>query len=128
MERFEDAEAFLRRALDLQSSLAQRFPEVLAYRMQTTKLEYTLARLLREQGQLESARSLLESSVVRLEEVVDVETTAWPVGWILSLHYSELVELLGEMNELEAVIAVQRRAEEHGVELSGRPPRRRGGR
>lgn len=115
--QLEDTETLLRRALDLQSSLARRFPDVLGYRMQTTKYEFTLARLLRQGGQLNAARSLLQSSVATLEDVIEGDATGWPVGFIVSLHYSELASLLRELNQPEAAKAVELRAVQHGFEL-----------
>jgi len=124
--QIEDADGLLRKALDLQSSLARRFPKVLRYQLQTATLELSLARNLRDRDQ-PAARSLLESSVARLDDLLEAAPTNWPVHWILSLHYSELATLLCEMNQPEAANAVERRAKEHGVEMPLRPPPREHG-
>jgi tetratricopeptide (TPR) repeat protein len=124
----EDADGLLRRALDLQSSLARRFPKVLRHQLQTATLELSLARNLRNRGQLAAAHSLLKSSVARLEEVTGTGENEWPMGWMLAHHYSELATLLGEMKEPEAAKAAERRAKELGGGIPPRFPDHPGGR
>jgi tetratricopeptide (TPR) repeat protein len=120
----EDADGLLRRALDLQSSLARRFPKVLRYQMQTAMLELSLARNLRGRDQLAAAHALLKSSVARLEKTSGTNATEWRIRWILAHHYSELAGLLQEMKEPEAARAAELRAAELGGGIPMHPPGR----
>ena len=50
--RPDDAEQELRKALDLQSSLVSRFPEIVPHKVWMGKIQNALAELLMDQGQM----------------------------------------------------------------------------
>jgi tetratricopeptide (TPR) repeat protein len=93
------AEHRFREALELQSALVRRFPRISSYRFWAAVIHETLARLCEEQGRMPEARSELERSIALFEEVLQIDTRAWPVRGILALHYEHLASLLSRLGD-----------------------------
>jgi tetratricopeptide (TPR) repeat protein len=93
------AEANLRKALDVQSSLARRFPENFSYKFWTAAIQESLGGLLQEHGRLTEARSALQDCIASFQEVWRHDARAPMVGAILAKNYMNLAEVLHRLGE-----------------------------
>ncbi len=94
------AEANLRKALEVQSSLAHRFPENFSYKFWTAVIQESLGGLLQEHGRLTEARSALQDCIASFQEVWQHDARAPMVlGGILAKNYLNLAEVLRRLGE-----------------------------
>jgi serine/threonine protein kinase len=100
--RDEDAEAALRQALALQSSLLGRFSEVASYGIWLAVIQESLAKMLRSRDQLTEARSLLERSIVILKDQLAGTPEREYVDDLLSRHSATLADVVRRMSDKHA--------------------------
>ncbi|MGA2066329.1 MAG: protein kinase [Thermoguttaceae bacterium] len=110
------AEANLRKALDVQSTLARRFPENSAYKFWMAAIEESLGGLLQEHGRLPEARSALQDCIVSFKEVLRNDAKAGHVRGILAKNYLSLADVLRRMGEDQAAEEATRQARDLGQE------------
>jgi tetratricopeptide (TPR) repeat protein len=107
------AEASLRKALDLQGTLARRFPQSPFYRIGLGSIQESLAVFLRDRGQLPEARSLFESCVASFKAVLkQTDPRNWPIRGVLAQNYRNLADLLARLDDEQAGAEAVRQAEE----------------
>jgi tetratricopeptide (TPR) repeat protein len=105
------AEANLRKALDVQSTLARRFPESSAYKIWMAAIEESLGGLLQEHGRLAEARSALQDCIASFKEVLRSDAQAGHVRGILAKNYMNLADVLRRMGEDQAAEEATRQAQ-----------------
>ena len=93
------AEANLRKALEVQGSLARRFPDSTAYKFWLAVIEESLGELLRSHGRLADARSALQDCIASFQGVLRMDPQAGHVRGILAKNYADLAEVLRGMGE-----------------------------
>jgi tetratricopeptide (TPR) repeat protein len=96
------AESNLRKALDLQSALARRYPKTSSYKFEMAMIYESLAGLLETRGVLPEARSMLQDSIDALKELSQNDPKGPPINRILADHYMSLADLLRRMGEDKA--------------------------
>jgi tetratricopeptide (TPR) repeat protein len=106
------AEANLRKALEVQSMLARRFPENFFYKFWLAAIQESLGGLLQEQGRLSEARSALQDGIASFEEVVRKDAKAGHVRGILAKNYLNLADVLRRMGQEQAAQEASRHAQE----------------
>ncbi|MGO9114065.1 MAG: protein kinase domain-containing protein [Thermoguttaceae bacterium] len=104
------AEANLRKALDVQSTLVRRFPENSSYKFSMAMIQESLGRLLMEHGRLPEARSALQDCIASFKEVLRHDVKAGFVRFILAKNYMDLAEVLRDMGEDKAAEEAARQA------------------
>ena len=105
------AEANLRKALEVQSALARRFPENFFYKFWMAAIQESLGELLEEHGRLPEARSALEDCIASFQEVLRVDVKAGHLRGILARNSMKLADLLRRMGEDQAAEKAARQAE-----------------
>jgi serine/threonine protein kinase len=96
------AEACLRTALGLQSSLARRFAQNFSCRFGVVIVREALVSLLLQHNRPAEARSILQGSIALLHELQKEESTAEFVGFVLYLHYTNLSEVCHSLDDEKA--------------------------
>jgi tetratricopeptide (TPR) repeat protein len=99
------AEAHLRKALEVQSSLAKRFPKNSFYRLGTAIIHESLAGLLQDLQDLKrlpEARSALQDSIASFREFLQKEPKAGFVRGVLAENYASLAKLLRKLGDDKA--------------------------
>ncbi len=104
------AEANLRKALDVQSTLARRFPENSSYKFWMAVIQESLGGLLQEHGRLPEARSALQDCIACFKEVLRIDAKAGHVRGILAKNYMSLADVLRRMGEDQAAEEATRQA------------------
>ena len=132
--RLEEAQSILEKAVALQSTLADRYPEASSYRVWKAVVQESLARVLGKRNEPAEARSLLESSVSILADLLKDDREARKRGQIrglLAMYSRTLAGVLTDLGEEDRAAEVLRRAEEEGLRfgpppgaMPGRPTRR----
>ena len=122
--RLREAEHHHREAVRIQSSLAEQFSEATAYRLWLAKMQESLARLLRDTGQFEEARLVIETSITNLHELLDGNPDLWFLNRSLAEHNWTLAEILDQLGEEEAASKARAQADQHLRQLPFRPPER----
>jgi serine/threonine protein kinase len=107
------AEANLRKALEVQSSLARRFPTNSFYRFWMAVIQESLGGLLLEDGRLSEARSALEDCIASFQEVLRTDANAGHLRGIVAKNYLSLAEVLRRMGQEQAA----EEAADHAREL-----------
>jgi len=109
------AEASLRKALDLEWTLARRFPQNSFYRIGLGSIQESLAVLLRDRGQLADARTLMESCIASFKAVLPKDSNSRfpPMQGVVAQNYRNLANLLRRMNDEQGAAAALRQAEEY---------------
>ncbi len=120
--QLESAETSLRRALELQSALHVQFPEVTPYQVWLATIQGSLARLLRDRDRFEEARSLVETSVDSLKEVLETEPEFEHVRGLLVDDYVCLADILIRLGENELAVEARHEARRWGRPRSAAPP------
>jgi serine/threonine protein kinase len=105
------AEANLRKALEVQSTLASRFPQSAAYKFWMAVIEESLGGLLQERGRLSEARSALQDGIASFQEVLRSDAKAGHLRGILARNYLSLADVLRRMGEDHAAEQATRQAE-----------------
>ena len=104
------AEASLRKALDLQSTLVRRFPRNSSYKFWMAIIHESLAGFLLERGQLAETRSALQDSIALLKEAMHDDPKARHIRDVLAGNYMNLADVLRRMNEDQAAADAIRQA------------------
>ena len=97
----------LRKALAVQSSLAEQFPKVNSYVVWKTILQESLAKMLADRGQTQEARALLESAVAALSPLLKSQPQARYVRGMLGRCYKNLADVLeqtGQPQQAEEIL------------------------
>jgi tetratricopeptide (TPR) repeat protein len=109
------AEKALRKAVALQAKLAGKHPEVVAYRFSQSLMESSLARFLSDdekpKEKWNEARTLLESSARRLEELLQKDQSLRFARMSLGQNYQELAQVLIRLDARTLAAEAQRKAE-----------------
>jgi tetratricopeptide (TPR) repeat protein len=106
------AEANLRKALDVQSALAGRFPESSSYKFWTAVIQESLGRLFQERGRLPEARSALQDCIVSYQEVLRNDPKARHVRGILAKVFMSQASVLRRMGDDQAAEEATRQAQD----------------
>ncbi|MGA2034372.1 MAG: serine/threonine-protein kinase [Thermoguttaceae bacterium] len=106
------AEANLRKALDVQSTLARRFPENSSYTFWMAVIQESLGGLLQEHGRLGEARSALQDCIASFKAVLQKDVKAGHVRDILARNYMNLADVLRRTGEDQAAEEAVRQARE----------------
>ncbi len=124
-DRLDDAVGNYRNAVSVQSDLVSRFPENASYSIVLGWLQQPLANGLREQGDLNEARRLLESSrdILELEWAADPDTF-YLRGLVVQAYFS-LADVLSQLGEEELADQASRQAGEYSRQTHRLPPRAR---
>lgn len=111
--RPNEAETTLRKALALQSTLAEQFPTVNSYLAWQAILQESLAKMLADRGLATEARTLLDSALATLDQVLKRDPQA--AGYVHNLQGRcdrNLAEVLTQLGQPEKAAEVFRRARE----------------
>lgn len=123
-ERLEEAEAHLRKALALQSSLARKYPEVSAYELARCGLAGFLAKSLEKRGRAEEASAVFRDSVSALERLLEKsheDPSRWGARFLLGDHLRGLETALRALGDEAGAAEARRKAEAFGFRPGGRP-------
>ncbi|MGQ9592689.1 MAG: hypothetical protein ACUVYA_20625, partial [Planctomycetota bacterium] len=124
LERLEEAEAHLRKALALQSSLARKYPEVSAYELARCGLAGFLAKSLEKRGRAEEASAVFRESVSALEKLLErsqEDPSRWGARFLLGDHLRGLETALRALGDEAGAADARRKAEAFGFRPGGRP-------
>jgi tetratricopeptide (TPR) repeat protein len=72
----------------------------------------SLGGLLKDNGRLPEARSMLEASIASLKELLENDPKAQPLRGLLAYRYMSLADLLRGMGEEQAAAAAVREAQD----------------
>jgi serine/threonine protein kinase len=106
------AEASLRKALEVQSTLARRFPQNSFYRLGMAIIHESLAAFLQQRGGLPEARSALENAIASFKEVLQKDPKVGSLRGVLAHNYANLADLLRRMGDEPAAAEAERKAHE----------------
>ena len=95
----EQAEASLRRAVELEKSLVERFSRTTSLELGLAINQQLLARLLRDRDQLDEARSLLETSITGVKRILENNPDARFLNGPLHQSYRALADVLQRMGK-----------------------------
>lgn len=107
-----EAERNLRSAIELQESLVRREPEVATFHLWAARFRNSLARMLRQQGQMDGARQTLEYALERLSEFPTSTSHAAVCTQIRGQLYQNLGATLRSMDLVEEAVDAMLTAEE----------------
>ncbi len=118
-----------RKAVSIQSALAERLPEVASYQEVLGRLQQQLAMVLFRAGELDQARQLLESSVEVLSTLLQTDSSMVSVNRPLAVAYHCLADVYLKLGEDELADESRGKADQsrrlmpHGPPdpLDGRP-------
>jgi serine/threonine protein kinase/tetratricopeptide (TPR) repeat protein len=122
----DEAEKAHRKAVALQSRLVKQHTDVLAYGFWLSQMECSLARVLSDRGELQEARSRLETAVERLEGLPTKDPRLGSVRSFLGTAYRELAQVLRRGGDVELATKALRKAEELDRRQGPGPPGPRG--
>lgn len=121
-QRWEKAEATLRKAVGLQAALRQRFPETTSHELWLVILQDELARVLQQRRQLTEARSLLDDSI-RIVLAIMKERPELPQLRPLAVEsYHGLAAVLHDMGEEKLSTEARARSRELRPPRAPEPP------
>lgn len=123
-ERLEEAEAHLRRALAVQSSLARKYPEVSSYELARCGLAGFLAKSLEKRGRAEEASAVFRDSVSALEKLLErsqEDKSRWGARFLLGDHLKGLEMTLRALGDSSGAAEARRKAEALGLRPLGPP-------
>ncbi len=103
----------LRRAVELQAGLIEKFPEVQAYAVAMAVCERDLSQMLMRVGQWEQAKTNASSAVRRLESLADGSNGRPFVRHLLASCYEQLAECLQAAGDDVQARDMQRKAMNH---------------
>ena len=104
------AEANLRKALEVQSALARRFPENSSYKFWMAVIQESLGGLFQEHDRLPEARSALQDCIASFKEVLRHDARAGMVRGILAKNYMNLADVMRRMGADQAAEEAERQA------------------
>ncbi len=123
-----EAEKVHRKAVVFQAGLVKKYPQVVAYSFWLSLMEGSLARVLGARGELQGARTHLETAASRLEELHKNDPPLGSVCQALGMTYRDLAQVHTRSGETELAAKTLRKAEEFDRERGpGKPgPHERG--
>ena len=110
----EAAETSLRKALAVQTSLSDRFPEALAYKLWMAMLQDSLARLLSDPARLDEALSLAQQSVAMLDPMRQAAPEAAYIEDLLARSYMGLAVVHRRRGEMDKAAEAARHSRRYG--------------
>jgi serine/threonine protein kinase len=113
------AEASLRKALDLQTTLARRFPQKSFYKLGLGYIQESLAIFLRDRDELPEARALTDDCIVSLKASLDQDPKLWHARGMLAQNYWNLADVLARLDDEQAAAESAQQAQE----LQAAPPK-----
>jgi hypothetical protein len=128
-QRLDEAETTHRKAVAVQSRLVKQYPEVVAYSFWLSDMEYALARVIGERGDLAAARSLLETAVVRLERLQTQGLRPAPIRSLLATVHRDVAQIFQRSGEEALATQARNQADKLDLDTGHGPtgPRARGG-
>jgi tetratricopeptide (TPR) repeat protein len=111
LKELEEAEKSLRKAIELESSLAARHPEVEAYGYSLALMQSSLARVLADRGSLNEARGQLEASTQRLVTILIKDQRLGSARQHLGRGLRELAQVLKRLGDEAGAADALRKAE-----------------
>lgn len=123
--RIDESEAHQRQAIKIQSSLVQQFPKAWSYRIWLSRMQESLAILLRDNRRFEQARTILEASIAILDQTLEQKPELWFVHRSLFDQNRILAEILDRLGEREKATDARENSERHRQQFTGgshRPP------
>lgn len=109
MGQGDDGEAYFRKALAVQTSLVNRFPEASIYKIWLVEVKRSLAKALCEENRLDEARSLYEESLEVLDVLWEVEPRRGHLRGLLGASCHDLADVLHRIGDEEAAEEAVRR-------------------
>ena len=104
----DGGETLLRTALARQSVLVAH-PKVNPYRAWKAIVQESLAKLLSDRGRSEEARTLLESSIAELEQLLKSEPQVTYVRDLIGRCHTNLADVLDQMGEKQQAAEILQR-------------------
>jgi tetratricopeptide (TPR) repeat protein len=114
VKRLAEAERAFRKAVELQTDLAQQQPGVVAVQLGLAAFQSSLARVLAEQGARREARTILETVTQKLEEVAAKTHQPNRARAALARGYRELARVLEQQGEADLASQALQKAENLG--------------
>lgn len=106
------AEASLGKALDLQSTLARRFPQNSFYKLGLGIIQESLAVFHRDRDELPEARSLMDDCIASFKAALQKDPKLWHIRGVLAQNYWNLADLLARLDDEQAAAEAARQAQE----------------
>ncbi len=125
--KFSASAELHRKAISFQCKLVKQYPDVAAYTFWLGLMERSLGAALGKRGQLNDARTLIESGVRRLEALWKKDNNLRGARPILGMAYRDLAWVLTRAGEKERAAQASRKAEKYGPEGGPRGERRGAG-
>lgn len=116
------AEASLRKALEMQSSLARRYSRNFTCQCGVVIIRESLAALLQQHNRLAEARAMLQESIVSLNNLMKTDPTELVIRFVLYHHYTNLADVLHGIGDEQAAAEATRQADELGLADDAHPP------
>lgn len=118
----QEAESNFRKAVERQSDLVDRYPAVLGQLVWLGRMQQQLARTLLRLGQSVEARTLIESSIRKLETSLEKYPQYEVLNMSLFENYQVLAELQKDLGENKAASEARERAAQYREKF--KPPTR----
>jgi tetratricopeptide (TPR) repeat protein len=112
-DRLDEAEQLLRQALALQTAHVQRFPESPSNRGWLAIVQQNLAIVLRDRGDVEAARTMIESAISGFTDLVSSDPQNQIFHGPLAKAYEDLAEILTETDDDNSATVAEEKAEQH---------------
>lgn len=94
MRRPDDAEKAIMQALQLQTTLAEQYPDAVPYQVWKAILQESLARGMAERGESDQSRAMLEKSIADLEQLLQRHPQATYIHAILGRSQTSLANVV----------------------------------
>jgi serine/threonine protein kinase len=111
-QQLDKAEKNLRQAVDIQITLAQRFPKIAFHRFLHGKFVDSLVDVLLEEKKWDEGKPLVEASIAELKKALNQDEKSRFVRIALADHYGKLAKILRETAEPELAADAERQAQE----------------
>ncbi len=122
MNKREESEKALRKAVGLHADLVRQHPEVVAYNFTYAMMQSILAHKLSERNEWKEARTLLEAATERLEGILKRDPGLRSAQGCLGRSERELSQVLTRLGEPELAARALKKAEEFGPDKRFGPP------
>jgi eukaryotic-like serine/threonine-protein kinase len=113
MREWDKAEQSHRRAIDIQTSLVEQFPEVPSYQLWLGQFRNSLGQFLLERTRLREARVLLDGTATMLTGLMARHPEMEYIHGLLDQTYTTLATVLRRDGQQELALDAERRAAEH---------------
>lgn len=116
-DRLGEAGQSHQRAVEIYQSLIRQFPEISSYKVWLAAFRGTLANVMRQCGQFEKARNLLEDTIALLNDLLEKEPEMWFIHGLLAKCHNQLAEVLDSSGEEDLANQAARQAKKHCREM-----------